>query len=379
MSQSEPSFTLGIEEEYLLVDRDSRDAASDPPQEIFEECESRAGDGVVAHELLRSQIEVDTRVCHSVAEAREDLARLRRLASDVAASYGLAPIAASTHPFADWYMQERTDRSRFQLIARDMRSLSRRNLVCGMHVHVGIEDDDLRVELMNQFTHYLPLLLALSTSSPFWQGHNTGLKSYRLTVFDGFPRTGLPGRFTSYADYKQQIGILRQAGVISDATFIWWDLRISARYPTLESRIADMCTCLDDAASIAALTQSILHYLYRMRREGKRCRVYPRFLINQNRWHAMRYGCDGGLVDFDSARIVPVAELLSETVEKVSIDAEALGCMAELEHALQIPRRGTSAHLQIECYERALSQGKSTANALHDVVDWLVTETVRDL
>ena len=379
MSQSAPSFTLGIEEEYLLVDRDSRDAASDPPQEIFEECESRAGDGQVTHELLRSQIEVDTRVCHSVAEAREDLARLRRLASDVAASYGLAPIAASTHPFADWHMQERTDRSRFQLIARDMRSLSRRNLVCGMHVHVGIEDDDLRVELMNQFAHYLPLLLALSTSSPFWQGDNTGLKSYRLTVFDGFPRTGLPARFTNYADYKHQVGILKQAGVIPDATFIWWDLRLSARFPTLESRIADMCTRLDDAASIAALTQSILHYLYRMRREGQRSRVYPRFLINQNRWHAMRYGCDEGLVDFDNARIVPVAELLSETVEKVSVDAEALGCTAELEHALEIPRRGTSAHLQLECYERALSQGKSTANALHDVVDWLVTETVRDL
>ena len=379
MSQSEPSFTLGIEEEYLLVDRDSRDAASDPPQEIFDECESRAGDSQVAHELLRSQIEVDTRVCHSVAEAREDLARLRRLASDVAASYGLAPIAASTHPFADWHMQERTDRSRFQLIARDMRSLARRNLVCGMHVHIGIEDDDLRVELMNQFAHYLPLLLALSTSSPFWQGDNTGLKSYRLTVFDGFPRTGLPARFTNYADYKHQIGILMQARVIPDATFIWWDLRLSARYPTLESRIADMCTRLDDAASIAALTQSILHYLYRMRREGKRCRVYPSFLINQNRWHAMRYGCDEGMVDFDDARIVPVAELLSEIVEKVSIDAEALGCVAELEHALQIPQRGTSAHLQIECYERALSQGKSTANALHDVVDWLITETVSDL
>lgn len=379
MSQSEPSFTLGIEEEYLLVNRDSRDAASDPPQQIFEECESRAGDGLVTHELLRSQIEVDTRVCHSVAEAREELAKLRRLASDVAASYGLAPIAASTHPFADWHMQERTDRSRFQLIARDMRSLSRRNLVCGMHVHVGIEDDDLRVELMNQFSHYLPLLLALSTSSPFWQGDNTGLKSYRLTVFDGFPRTGLPERFENYADYERQIGILRQAGVISDATFIWWDMRISARYPTLESRIADMCTRLDDTASVAALTQSILHYLYRMRRQGKRSRVFPRFLINQNRWHAMRYGCDGGLVDFDSARIVPVAELLSETVEKVSVDAEALGCMTELEHALEIPRRGTSAHLQIECYERALSRGKSTASALLDVVDWLVAETVRDL
>lgn len=379
MSRLEPSFTLGIEEEYLLVDRKSRDVVSDPPREIFEECESRAGKSLIEHELLRSQIEADTRVCHSVAEARQDLARLRRLTSDVTARYGLAPIAASTHPFAEWHLQRRTDKSRFQKIARDMRSLSRRMLACGMHVHVGIEDDDLRVELSNQFVHFLPLLLALSTSSPFWQGNITGLKSYRLSVFDGFPRTGLPERFTNYADYQRHVDILSEAGVIKDATFIWWDLRMSARYPTLESRISDMCTRVDDAASIAALTQSILHYLYRLHRQGKHLRVYPRFLVDQNRWRAMRYGIDEGLVDFDTARLVPVADWLGEVVETVHNDAEELGCSAELELALEIPIRGTSAHLQINTYKSACRKGKAPAEALRDVVDMLVEETVSNL
>ena len=379
MNRSEPPFTLGIEEEYLLVDLESRNVAIDPPPDIFDECESQAGDGLVEHELLRSQIEVDTRVCRNVSEARADLARLRRLTSDVAARYGLAPLAASTHPFADWHEQHRTDRERFQMIAHDLRSLSRRNLVGGMHVHVGIGDDDLRVELMNQFVKYLPLVLALSTSSPFWQGINTGLKSYRLTVFDGFPRTGLPERFENHADYERTIETLRSAGIIEDATFIWWDMRISARYPTLECRIADICTRIDDAASITALIQSILHYLYRLRREGKRGLDYPRFLIDQNRWYGMRYGCHGGLVDFATGRIVPVKELLTETVYRVHRDAEELGCTAELESALQIPDRGTSADRQISCYEEAVKKGQSPSAALREVVDMLIAETARDI
>jgi len=378
MDRSKPPFTLGIEEEYLLVDLESRNVVVDPPPDIFDECESQAGDSLVEHELLRSQIEVDTRVCRSVPEARDDLARLRRLTSDVAARYGLAPIAASTHPFADWHEQHRTDRERFQMIARDLRSLSRRNLVGGMHVHVGIGDDDLRVSLMNQFVRYLPMVLALSTSSPFWQGINTGLKSYRLTVFDGFPRTGLPERFENYADYRRTIETLRSAGIITDATFIWWDMRISARYPTLECRIADICTRIDDAAGIAALVQSILHYLFRLQQGVKRGHDYPRFLIDQNRWYGMRYGCSGGLVDFDTGRIVPVEEMLADTVELVRRDAQELGCLAELESTLRIPRRGTSADRQIRCYEEAIKQGRPPEAALLEVVDMLIAETVRD-
>jgi len=269
MAGAGPSFTVGIEEEYLLVDRDSRDVAIDPPREILARCKAVAGEGLVESELLRSQIEVGTRVCATVAEARADLARLRRLISEVAGDYGLAPIAASTHPFAEWHLQRQTHKERYDLLFRDMQSLARRLLICGMHVHIGIEDDELRVELLNRFAGYLPLLLALSTSSPFWQGEDTGLKSWRLTVFDNFPRSGLPEHFESYGDYLNHIDILTRAGVLQDASFIWWDLRISARYPTLETRVADICTYLDDTAGIAALTQSILHYLYRMHRDHR--------------------------------------------------------------------------------------------------------------
>jgi carboxylate-amine ligase len=379
MFEAEPSFTVGIEEEYLLVDRESRDVVSDPPREIFDKCKAIAGDKLVDAELLRSQIEVDTRVCETVAEARQDLARLRRLTRDVAGGYGLAPIAASTHPFAEWHLQRQTHKARYDLLFRDMQSLARRLLICGMHVHVGVEDDELRVALMNQFSHFLPVLLALSTSSPFWQGEDTGLKSYRLTVFDNFPRSGLPERFDSYSDYQHHIDILRRAGVLEDASFIWWDLRVSARYPTLETRVADMCTRLDDSASIAALTQSILHYLYRMRRNHKCRPVYSRFLIDQNRWRAMRYGYDEGLIDFATAEVVPIRDLLADILERVYVDAEALGCNQELERAMDIPERGSSAHRQLDTYHAATGEGLEPSEALHRVVDWLIDETVRDL
>jgi carboxylate-amine ligase len=379
MACAAPSFTIGIEEEYLLVDRASRDVAPEPPRAIFEQCRTIAGTGLVEPELLRSQIEVDTRVCETVAEARQDLARLRRVISDVAGSYGLAPIAASTHPFAEWHEQRKTHKARYDQLFRDMQSLAQRLLICGMHVHIGIEDDELRVLLLNRFACYLPLLLSLSTSSPFWQGENTGLKSFRLTVFDNFPRSGLPEQFEDFGDYTRNIDILRQAGVLQDATFIWWDLRISARYPTLETRVADMCTALEDAASIAALTQSLLHYLYRSYRDHRVVPVYSRFLIDQNRWRAMRYGYDEGLVDFDTASLVRIDELLADLVERILPDADELGCSRELERVLQIPRRGTSAHRQLAIYHEGLGKGLERGDALQRVVDWLIAETVRDL
>lgn len=375
MGRSEPTFTVGIEEEYLLIDRTSRDVVADPPRELLAECQALAGRDVVEPELLRSQIEVETCVCNTVGEAREELAKLRSIAASVAANYGLAPIAASTHPFAEWHLQQATDKARYHALFRDMQSLARRLMICGMHVHVGIDDDELRLALLNQFAHFLPLLLSLSTSSPFWQGEDTGLKSYRLTIFDNFPRSGLPEQFSSYADYLQHVELLKQAGIMEDATFVWWDMRISARYPTLECRIADICTSLDDTASIAALTQSLLHYLYRMQGRPAKCPVYSRFLIDQNRWRAMRYGYDQGLLDIATARIVPVQALLTGIVDMVRDDAAALGCSAELEHALTIPERGTSAHRQLQTYADALEIGQTPAEALCRVVDQLVEGT----
>ena len=375
----DPSFTIGMEEEYLLVDRETRDVVSDPPEEILKQCQSLTDNQFVQPELLRSQIEVNTRVCHSVAEAGQELARLRRLVVEIAGQHGLAPIAASTHPFARWRAQHHTEKARYKMLSRSMRSLAKRMLICGMHVHVGIEDDELRIDLLNQFTHFLPLLLALSTSSPFWEGENTGLKSYRLTVFDNFPRTGLPERYASYSEYEHQVETLKQAGIIEDATVFWWDLRVSARYPTLEMRITDICTDLVDAVAIAALTQSLLHYLNRLRCRHMTWRVYPRFLVDQNRWRAMRYGLDEGLIDFASAKIVPVPVMVREVVEMVREDAQSLGCSRELDHVLTILERGTSAHRQLARFETAVAQGKEQDAAFQKVVDGLIEETAAGL
>ncbi len=375
-SSLEQPFTIGIEEEYHLVDRNTRNVVIDPPHEILAECEQRSGPSLVRPELLRSQIEVGTKVCQTLAEARDDLARLRRTIAAVTEKYGLAPIAASTHPFARWQQQRHTDKERYNELSRDMQGVARRLLICGMHVHVGIDDDELRIDLMNQFTHFLPLLLALSCSSPFWEGENTGLKCYRLTVFDGFPRSGLPERFSSFNEYRHHVDLLERAGIIEDATRIWWDLRPSAIYPTLEMRITDVCTHLDDAISLAALTISTLSMLCRLRREHKLWRVYPRILLEENRWRAMRYGTEGGLVDFVSAEIIPCQDVLAELVDMVQQDAEALGCAPEVERTMEIIQRGTSAHRQLQIYDAALAAGEDQENALRDVVDMLIEETL---
>ena len=378
MPYSEPAFTLGVEEEYLLVDRDSRDLATDPPKSMMDECEALL-EGQVSPEFLRSQIEVETRVCKSIAEARADLAHLRRTVAEVAKRYGCAPIAASTHPFGIWSGQLHTDKDRYNELARDMQVVARRLLTCGMHVHIGIKDEDLRIELLNQIPYFLPHLLALSTSSPFWQGVDTGLKSYRLSVFDELPRTGLPETFTSFGDYQRTVAVLVNAGIIEDATKVWWDVRPSARFPTIEMRITDMCTYLDDTVTIAALFRCICRMLYRLRRDNKRWRDYSRFLIAQNRWRAQRYGLDEGLVDFGKGAIVPYDELLEELIELLRDDAEYFGCVKEVEAARNILRRGTGAHRQIIRYRKALDEGASEEEALKAVVDQIIEETVEGL
>lgn len=378
MTIPEPSFTIGIEEEYLLVDRASRDLASDPPAAMMEECKSRIKD-LVNTEFMKSQIEVATRVCKTVQEARSDLTRLRVCVSEVADHYGLAPIAASTHPFSDWTQQKHTDKERYHMLDRDMQAVVRRLLICGMHVHVGIEDDNLRIDLMNQASYFLPHLLALSTSSPFWRGENTGLKSYRLSVFNELPRTGLPQRFESFTEFQRHVDVLVDAGLIEDATMLWWDLRPSARFPTLEMRVADVCTRLDDTIAVAALYICIIHMLYRLRCKNQRWRIYASMLIRENRWRAQRYGLDEGLVDFGKGEVVPVADLMDEILDMVSEDAETLGCVNELEHVRLIVDRGTSAHRQVEVYTKAKQGGASQQDALVAVVDMLIEETVQGL
>lgn len=371
----EPPLTVGVEEEYLLVDVNTRELIVEPPPAMLAECEARIQD-LVRPEFLMSQIEIGTRVCKSVQEAREDLAWLRRSVAEVAGKYGLAPIAASTHPFSEWQLQKYTDKDRYHVLARDMQGVARRLLICGMHVHAGVDDDELRIDLMNQVSYFLPHLLALSTSSPFWRGENSGLRSYRLSVFDELPRTGLPSRFDSFAEYRRHIDVLVNAGLFKDASMIWWDVRPSAQFPTLEMRISDVCTLLDDAIAIAALYVCILRMLYRLRRQNQRWRTYDSMLIDENRWRAKRYGIDEGLIDFGKGALVPFADLLEELIALTAVDAEKLGCVNEVVHCREIIRRGTSAHRQVARYDAAVAAGRSHRDALCDVVDLLIEETV---
>jgi len=372
---TEPPFTLGIEEECLIVDRDTRDLVTNLPASMLEECEARCEGQQVSPELLRSQIEVGTRVCADLAEAGESLRLLRRTVIDVAESHGLAPIAASTHPFARWTQQKPTERARYTSLYQEMQSAARRLLVCGMHVHVGIDDDEMRIDLMNQFSYFLPHLLALSCSSPFWNGQDTGLKSYRLTVFDAVPRTGLPERFDSFPEYERHVRVMVEAGLILDATMIWWDLRPSARYPTLETRIMDVCTSVDDALCLAALAVCTLRMLFRLRGRNQRWRIYSTLLLNENRWRAMRYSFDEGLIDLGKGHIIPFPQLMEELLELVHDDAVALGCVKEVEHVRSILANGTSAHRQLKVYEEALADGASPEEAASAVVDHLIGET----
>jgi len=378
MNRSEPPFTIGMEEEYLLVNRKTRDLAVDVPAALMSECQHRLKEQV-SPEFLQSQIEVGTRVCKTVKQAGAELAHMRRTVAEVAAEHGLAPIAASTHPFAAWDAQKHTDKARYHAIARDMQAVARRLLICGMHVHVGLDDDELRIDLLGQVTYFLPHLLALSTSSPFWGGKETGLKSYRIAVFDELPRSGLPEIFDSYGEYKRHLDAIVHAGVIEDGSKLWWDCRPSARFPTLEMRISDICTRLKDGVAIAAIYVCLLRMLYRLKRNNQRWRRYSNMLIQENRWRAQRYGLDEGLIDFGIGAIVPYADLLEEIIELIRVDALALDCLPEVEHARMIVTAGTSAHRQIAVYQEALTEGADKVEAQRRVVDMLIAETVADL
>lgn len=375
MSVPEPSFTVGIEEEYLLVEKASRDLVRETPQEMMSACEAEL-EGQVSPEFLQCQIEVGTRVCKTVGEARADLARLRHTIAEVTGRYGFAPIAASSHPFGQWETQQHTDRERYNILAKDLQGVVRRLMICGMHVHVAVEDEDLRIDLFNQLPYFIPHLLALSASSPFWRGIDTGLKSYRLSVFDALPRTGIPETFTSFGEYERTVAVLVRAGLIEDASKIWWDLRPSVKFPTLEMRICDVCTYLDDTIAIAALFMCLTRFLYRLRRDNQRWRSYNAFLINENRWRAQRYGISEGLVDFGLGEVVPYADLLEEMIEIVRPDAEHFGCAEEVAHARKVIERGTSADRQLARYRAAIENGESEADALNRVVDGLIEETL---
>ncbi|GAB5376906.1 MAG: carboxylate-amine ligase [Acuticoccus sp.] len=375
MAAFQEPLTLGIEEEYLLIDPQTRALAARPPSAFMARCKEILGPKVT-HEFLQSQVEVGTGVCATIAEAHAEMATLRTAVAEAASEHGMALIAASTHPWAHWHEQEPVDLDRYRILGAEHQSLARRMSICGMHVHAGITDKNLRVDLMAQICYFMPHLLALSTSSPFWEGRDTGLKAFRPIIMGDLPRSGLPEAFESWNDWTELLDDLGATGMVTDPSKIWWDVRPSFRHPTLELRICDICTFLEDGITIAALYQSALRFLLTLRSNNQRWRQYRRILIAENKWRAQRYGIEAELGDFGRRTCVPFAELIDEMIELLRPHAEALGCVAEVEHARTIVRRGTSADHQLRIYNETMGAGAHERDAHNKVVDWLIEQSV---
>lgn len=375
MASPAPSLSIGIEEEYMLVDPVTRELISSPDPAFLAACKEALGSNA-SRELLQAQVEVGTNVCPDIAAARAELVRLRGTVGDIAHRHGMAIIAASTHPTARWTAQQSSEEERYQSLTDDFQLLARRQVISGMHVHAAIEDEDLRIDLMNQVGYFLPHLLALSTSSPFWHGQDTGLKAIRPTIANDLPRSGTPERFSSWRDWQLLVEELATTGLCDDATQIWWDIRPSVRYATLELRITDICTDLEDALAIAALYQSLLRHLWRLRRRNLSWRSYRKVLIEENKWRAQRWGVAAELADLAAGRLAPMATLIDELVDLLGEDAGELGCRAELERTREIVAGGTSADRQLTIHRGVVANGGSAEDGHQAVVDWLVEKTL---
>ena len=375
MSEPGLGITLGVEEEFFLVDPETRDLVTDPLPAIFEACQRDCGPHRVVHEALRSQIETNTRVCGSVAEVREALRETRRLVVESAARHGVAVMAASSHPFARWQAQLITPRERYERFAVTFQETMRRLLVGGMHVHAGFGDPDSRLRIMTALRRHLPLLHALSTSSPFHAGHETGFKSYRLSIMGAMPRTSLPAPLSSRADYERVVAAYQRMQFIESSSELWWDVRPSLAYPTVEVRICDVCPRLDDAVGIVALYAALVRHLVRLDRRGLLPPDPPTAIIAENRWIAQRYGVLAFFGDVRRGGQVDIADDAARLVDELAADARDLGCEDELRHALDIIRDGSGADRQLDHFRLRRLEGDSEAEALRAVVDLVVAET----
>ena len=361
-----PSFTIGIEEEYQIIDPQTRELKS-YITEMLEAGKMTLREQVKA-ELHQSIVEVGTTVCRTAAEARAELVRLRHGVMELAGRNGLKIASAGTHPISSWVDQEITPLERYAGVKQDMQILAQQLLIFGTHIHIGIEDQDFLIDAMNVVRYFMPHVLCLSTSSPFWIGQDTGLKSYRSIVFRNFPRTGIPTFFFSYSDFARYRDTLVQTRSIPDGTKIWFDARPNHSYPTLEFRICDVCTRVDEAVCIAAIFQALIFKLWKLRRDNMTFRVYSHSLIEENKWRAVRYGLDGKLIDFGKQVELPARELIREMIEWFIGDvADELGSRKEIEYAYHIMDEGTSADRQLATFRRT--------GSLQAVVDQLIEET----
>ena len=377
MIDNDLNITLGVEEEFFLVDPESRDLIADPDPAIFETCERASGPHTVVHEFLRSQIETNTRVCANFAELREALKETRRLVIDSARQHKAAVIASSTHPFADWRGQLPTPQERYQRLAitlQEIRSL----LVGSMHIHAGFGDPGSRIRVMTALRPHLPLLNALSASSPFSSGRETGFKSYRLNLLSVMPRFGLPPAFASRIEYENLLNTYQFLKLIDDGSELWWDLRPSSKYPTIELRVCDICTHLDDALAVVAVYASLIRKLLRQDSENALPPAPPSEIIAENRWLAARYGVLAFFGDMAVGGRIDINDQLSALVADLIEDARALGCEAELRHSLTIIREGAGADRQLDHFRLRRLEGDSMPDALRSVTDLVIRETMGD-
>jgi glutamate---cysteine ligase / carboxylate-amine ligase len=361
-----PTFTIGIEEEYQTVDPVSRDLRSHIHAEIIEKGKLLLQERVKA-EMHQSVVEVGTSVCSNIKDAKDEVKKLRRDVITLARENGLRLASAATHPFADWRVQEIYPDERYKNIVEDMQLVARANLIFGLHVHIGVEDRETAIHMMNHARYFVPHILALSTNSPFWLGMNTGLKSYRCKVFDKFPRTNIPDYFPSYGEYENFIKLLIKTGCIDNAKKIWWDIRPHPFFNTIEFRICDIPMRVDETIALAALIQATVAKLYKLYEANQGFRLYRRALIMENKWRAARYGLNGKMIDFGKQIQVPVRDLILEYLKFVDDVVDELGSREEIEYVHKILEMGSGADRQLQVFEKT--------GDLKKVVDYIIEET----
>jgi carboxylate-amine ligase len=367
---------FGIEEEFFVVDSETKAVMRRMPNGFFNAAKERLGDRVKS-EMLQSQIELTSSVHSTVPAARNELQAMRGTLGEVAADHGLAILASGTHPTAMWATQRASETPRYDNVMHDLQMLGQRNIVCGLHVHAEFDDLSRRVDVMGRIMPFIPLIVALSTSSPFWQSRATGLMGYRLAAYDELPRTGLPELFKSQAEYDDYIALLVEARIIEDSSYVWWAVRPSRRFPTLELRAPDCCTHLEDSLAIAALYRSLVRHLLRNPDLNATLSPVSRAVAQENKWRAQRYGIHGSFVDEARRTTIAVRDLVQELIGELAEDAEALECTDDLARCLEICDRGTSADGQLTVWKSALGLAETPHDALRAVKTWIAHETLQ--
>ena len=368
-------YSFGIEEEYFLVDVQTKSVARSMHEGFLKAAKEATG-GRVTGEFLQSQIEVQTPPYVDMASAREDLRQLRQTVAEVAAQHGLAILAAGTHPTANWTRSRQTEGERYDTVMDDLQMIGQRNMLCGLHVHVELPNANERVDVMTRMLPYLPLFVALATSSPFWQSRETGLMGYRLAAYDELPRTGVPELFRSEEEFDAYIEALVKAGVIENSSYIWWAIRPSLKHPTLELRAPDCCTRVEDTIALAALWRTLARRLYRNPWINWDMNAVSRAIVVENKWRAQRYGIHGTFVNIDGNGATGVAEMLDQLIDEITPDAESLGCLPEVKHCRAIVDAGTSADTQLAIFKD--KEGSAPPDvALRAVTDWIAGATLQ--